>query len=247
MTVRCAYLTAVHGRHAVVRMAAAHLVRLGLALAGRGIELRPLFVLSPGDVPALADELASVGVAWMAAANLPVSVKFQAGLAAVRPLLGPVAAVMLAGSDDFISGDYAASAIGQAVTGGRCVQPTRLHIYDLPRRQLWRVGEDRGFGAGRVFPAAVLDRVNWTVWPFAVNSGLDGKSRLWLRRCGCGFADAISLAPIVDVKGFGNVHEIDELRRRLELLPVIGGDDVLAACGLSCIDGLSRAAVVTEG
>ena len=112
---------------------------------------------------------------YVEAQNDPLSNKLSAGLARCREL-NPSHGLLAMGSDDLVTGPWV----------DRCMKATtRLGLLDmyLLRRKTWeglhwpgyvgvRAGES--VGAHRFFPRALLDQLNWELWPPGLNCNLDG-------------------------------------------------------------------------
>lgn len=221
--IEIAYMTTIHGRHEVALPLLGHLAALRDMLSGE-IALRPYAVISPGDISGVITALDRHGMDFLVAQNKPVSKKHQAGLSAIRELFPKADAFMYAGSDDFLSAAWIRHAAArlaadpaagfgpdcawfiEAATGSMAFMDTPMSIPHAGRIP---------YGAGRTLGRRLLDRLDWELWPFERNSGLDTHSSMHMERCGI-HLDTIALRDIPDaalvcIKTGGNIHSWQEL------------------------------------
>lgn len=247
--IHLAYITAVHGRHEVVR----HALRHAAALRDSVKEVCRLSLpaaISPCD-EALIPDLEAAGFTWIMAANEPVSAKHQAALNAARSNWPDLDAVMQAGSDDFISEGYvrfAARRVSRHMpsfgVGGFYMldaETGRLAWWDKPLYLPTLMPTP--YGIGRVFMRGLLDSVDWQVWPFQRNAGLDAAAARHLE--GRGFHLTVidpsaidgGAAVLIDVKTAENIHPFSEFTaganaRRLKYIPSARADELCRLAGL---------------
>jgi len=212
-------LTCIHGRHDVASLMLKHHTELAAGLREScGWDFQLAAVMSPDDAAAMSPVCEVLGVRWWTHQNEPVSVKWQAGLAFVRESFPAADAVMIIGSDDFMSVAYmtqCASAIAYRHSLG--FGPDRCWMLSAAtgRLGLWRRPVDRGIhgipcGAGRTFSRELLDCVNWRLWRGNKNTGLDTLCSNRLRKLGYSL-DLMAMTDrgpraVIDVKTADNIH-----------------------------------------
>jgi len=175
-------------------------------------------VAPPGSIfVAVASRPADVALAleegWHVAEheNRPLSSKWQAGLDMLRG--SDVGSVTILGSDDVLSLTAVDRLLAAVLSGAHVVgvsgcwvwRPADERIVLWPGYRGARQGEP--IGTGRTFSRAILDDLDWKLWPDAADSGLDQMA--WERLAGAGGAlnreGGVVLfqphdAPILDVK-----------------------------------------------
>ena len=246
-TMRIALLTCIHGRHAVSEMMLRHHAEAaGRLRESTGCEFQIAAVLSPEDQSVMGPICDALGVRWKTYRNKPVSAKWQVGVGFVREVYADVSAVMIAGSDDFLSGAYMAFTAGLVRDGWSLgFGPDRCWMLDSAtgRLGLWRRPYDPGIpgitaGAGRVFTRELLDRVGWRLWTRDQNRALDTLCSKRLRALGYRL-DAVGMTDrgdraVIDVKTAENIHRWDAI----PYVEVLGPE--AAACHIGNL-GLNRA------
>ena len=242
-----AILTAIHGRHAIAERMVRRLSALRSAVES---ELKvSIFAVVSEEEPVL-DFLADCGVVVVRAANKPVSRKWQVGLAGVQATQDAPDAVMILGSDDFLSEEYLRHCGALAASG--VVQawgPDRVWVFDSidKRMGVWIgpvhmvEGRSTPAGAGRLFTRPLLDLVGWTLWPFDKNSGLDiGCARHLDENYGVVIKmiemQQVPGAVVLDWKDAENIHCFSQFRFQWpEMLPLDEMNAALVAVGLDSV------------
>lgn len=208
---RLGILTALWRRPRVAEAVLRHLADLAVP----GVALTRFAVRSPED-PDPAPEVP--GVAYVDHPNAPLSDKWNAGM---ESLAGRVDAVMVIGSDDFVSAAYVRRAVEAVLDGASLVRSEDVVFYDAATGRAARARMPR-MGAGRVLSRSLLDLLDWRPWPDGLSLRLDGgmdrriKRRLTSapadrRRCrqvlisaeGEGEPGAPRVPPLLDVKTLG--------------------------------------------
>ena len=163
-----AVLIAIWKRPAVTAVVMRHYQRMAAAR-------KDLHLVAVGSEGQLSMDLAmSNGWDYVEAPNAPLSDKLAVGLARCREL-APSAGLLAMGSDDLVTETWVE----------RCARATTMQglrdMY-LISCQTWeglhwlgytgaRAGES--VGAHRFFPRAVLDQLDWNLWPLGLTRGLD--------------------------------------------------------------------------
>lgn len=111
------------------------------------------------------------GWIYAEAPNRPLSNKWNAGLNIMKR--HAVDAVMIVGSDDYVSRPYIDRAMEEIATGADLVHFDTLHALDADTGRLVRL-QPRRMGAGRVISRRLLVRAEWRLWPSGLNRLLDG-------------------------------------------------------------------------
>lgn len=214
-------LTAIHGRHDLAEAWAAHYAHMAAELRAEEVcELSRVAVLSPEDAP-LGPVLDRYGVCWRTYENNPVAVKWQVGAMFARELCRATIGLMIFGSDDFASLAYVRAVAYQLIHArqGRimgiryALGPDRCYFLDAASGRLGRVGprHETQIGAGRAFPIAELDALEWILWPSIADRALDTRCAEWLALRGVAILpihlDRVPGAAIVDVKDGRNIHD----------------------------------------
>jgi hypothetical protein len=220
---RLAILTAIHGRHGLARLWLGHYAAIRAACPLDEVVL--FAVVSPEDREPLAAALAAAGCRWVTCRNSPVAYKWQAGIEFIRAVWPAVAAVSVYGSDDLASIGYIRLCLSRLASGDVAFGPDRIHMVDAPtgRLRVWQGPHDspsgkQPAGAGRCWPAAALDAMNWQLWPGPRDHGLDTLSHAATMNGGVRMEvlplAATPEAVIVDVKSPGrNIHGFDKFVR----------------------------------
>jgi len=207
-------LTALWRRPAIAEAVLRHTVGLDVP----GVEIFVWAVRSPED----ADPAPDVpGVRYVEAPNVPLSDKWNAGMEALRDC--GLDAVMVIGSDDFVSAGYVAAAVEalRRESGQRVAHPPRLV---LPREIVFLDSETGRAcaarpvrpGAGRVLPRASLDALGWRPWPDGLDRRLDGGMDRRLAACGVTGPEVVlppDAGPVVDVKGPESMWPLDAMAK----------------------------------
>jgi len=134
-----------------------------------GVELACVASVSPGD-----SEAPESAPGWhlVEAPNSPLAAKF---VRAIRSLRGQVDAVMVLGSDNFVSAAYIEEACQMVRQGAGWVQPSALYVYEADTGECAYVVADK-VGPGRVLSSRALDCCAWAPYPDAddyVNGNMD--------------------------------------------------------------------------
>ena len=243
---RIALLTCIHGRHAVSELMLRHHAEAASRLReSTGCEFQLAAVLSPEDEVVMGPICDALGVRWKTHRNKPISVKWQVGLEFVKQTCADASAVMVAGSDDFLSDAYMVSSANLVKEGWSLgFGPDRCWMLDSAtgRLGLWRRPYDPGIpgitaGAGRVFTRELLERVSWRLWTRDKNRGLDTLCSKRLRALGYQL-DSLGLTDhgdraVINVKTGENIHSWETI----PYIEVLGPE--AAACHLGNL-GLNR-------
>ncbi len=176
---------------------------------------------SPKDSPADHDLVLNAmnqGTMWTfdGYRNAPLADKW---LGAINELkFHDLDAVMIAGSDDFITPDYVEHCKKLVQDGAHMIVPRHIHYYDARTARMMRVRHKRP-GAGRVLSASLLERMNWQPWRKG-DRNIDGSMDARLRETIGDEADRIytyidePLGAILDVKTGVNMWDYDYLRKK---------------------------------
>lgn len=124
--------------------------------------------------------------------NQPLGAKWNAGLDETHHVVGGIDAVMILGSDDFVSPEWVTKATRAIEAGMLMAGLTDFYALRLINGRLYHVnpypeGSPRHgetIGSGRIFSAELLDAVSWKLWPEGQSAGLDyaAMQRLHLAR-----------------------------------------------------------------
>ncbi|MDB4726341.1 hypothetical protein OAF54_02800 [bacterium] len=116
---------------------------------------------------------------WWGRENSPLSNKWQSGIDYIRALQSydghksDIDAVMIMGSDDFVSPQYIEACKGLIASGVDYIYMDGAYFYDtVSGRMMWAHAEK--LGLGRCISARLLDRMDWQLWPAGMENGLDG-------------------------------------------------------------------------
>ena len=237
-------LVAVHGRHDVAKRMLRHSLGLGQRLAPV-CWFRPLVIMSSQDVAEMGSFCDERGILWMETANLPLSNKWQRGVTLLSQSHRCLDALMLAGSDDFLSYEYVNWVIRLVASGQTyACGPDWVYLYNAKTGQMARYegptlvpdGSVAPVGAGRVFSHALLCRTGWRLWPVEANSSLDGMCTLWLSNLGYSFnvlrIDAKPGASVVDIKDGNNIHNWERFTKDALIYSPENADGLLKQWGL---------------
>jgi hypothetical protein len=180
--------------------------------APAGWTVKVLAVVSPEDAMEVGPAFDRMGAAWTVCDNHPVSLKWQSGLSAIESIFPESVAVMILGSDDFASPDYV-KAVTDILDGGETEPFGQGHVWMLCA-ETGEIGffemqdKRRTIGAGRVFPHAALEALDWTLWTEAIDMGLDNSSGARCENKGHPIKPMTLPGAVVDVKDTsqGNMH-----------------------------------------
>jgi hypothetical protein len=113
------------------------------------------------------------GYEYLEVANNPVSEKFNAALSMAKGFDG----VVVIGSDDFLSDDAFDIYYVQDISKPMIVGSSKINFYSTQYKELRELSHVNSItetiGAGRLYTKAMLERVNWRLWPRNQNNGLD--------------------------------------------------------------------------
>lgn len=177
------------------------------ALRVPGVELRPIAVYSPEDPQPVTDVR---GITYVHAPNQPITNKWNAGAKAAR-LFDPDA-LMIFGSDDFLSQEWIDEAVHCVCAGADYVMPRVLHYYDAETGSAIRCDCIGKVGGGRTLSRALLDRLDWEPWQNGRYKNADGAMD---RRIPCQPIRPDTPA-LLAVKTHQNEHSFDAMRRGLK-------------------------------
>lgn len=171
--------------------------------------MMPLIVGSEPSARKMAKEY---GLLYLNHENKPLGNKFNTGMIALNKFKPE--AVMVLGSDDFISDSYVIRIREELKKGIDLIGTTDCYFYSLTLKQLgyWkgytgaRTGES--IGLGRTLSRKILNRCQWQPWISRYNKGLDGSMMATILRYRP-IQKKISLANSgifnVDIKGANNI------------------------------------------
>lgn len=189
-------ITALHGRHKLTELFAAHTAQFGL----------PVFAaITEGDT---ANVLTAqrFGFAYREMPNEPVGDKFQSALD--MAMEAGCDAVMILGSDDFVSAEFVEAAVGKLRAGGRYFTPHCAAVHH-PVAGTYLVkftGRSAGTGgAGRVVHRDAVLKADG-LWKAGRQRSLDSESHGRLLAAGfkCEVVNT-GRVPVVDVKSGVNI------------------------------------------
>lgn len=189
-------ITALHGRHELTKLWSEHTAALAI----------PVFAaITEGDAVNVATA-ERYGFAFREMPNDPVGDKFQ--IALDMAMDAGCDAIMVLGSDDFISAEWVALCIAKMQAGIPYIVPDRLAIHAPGggTYMLMTDGRSHGrFGAGRCIARSVIEQVG-ALWVEGRNKGLDSESHARITATGI-FCEAVhaKLIPLVDVKTATNI------------------------------------------
>lgn len=191
------------------------------------IEIYPVVIVSPTDPDGLyPDPIPASFKNWIVKVfpNGQMGRKWNAGF----QLCGDVKmdAVMQMGSDNMITPVYIQEAVKQIQDGADIVGLRQCIFLSWKTGQAGVAVDDilknpYGFGPGRVYSSAVLDRVNWIPYPPAANGRMELRLRNRFIKCGVTEHTAnVSMVPydpsdgvaMIDIKTDGNINEFDAAR-----------------------------------
>ena len=200
-------LTTLWKRHAIARIVLEHYAHLDLS----PVHSVRLAVGSEGDVSRSLAEQA--GWEYLEHDNLPLSDKWNAGMAALRDR---VDAVLIVGSDDIMTANAIRLSLSHIDLGADVVGLKDLYYYDTRNRQAY-YGERHNPGAGMIATSDVLDRVNWQPWDLGLNRYLDKSftNRMQTKAYPCKFKYIQNCreqaADLVDIKTDTNMWSVEQL------------------------------------
>lgn len=149
--------------------------------------------------------------------NRPLSVKWNQGIYLARDL--GVDAVIIIGSDDFLSNSIFQCYIPILQDGFEFISFTDLYIFNSANNLC---GYYKGrTGTGRCISASGLNKIDWTPWPIAKNSGLDFQMEGVVKNAGLKrkilrFRDTEPKLSIVCIKSNVNITSFFSVNRRSE-------------------------------
>jgi hypothetical protein len=200
-------LTTLWKRHAIAQIVLDHYAHLDLSPV-RSVRLA---VGSEGDVSRSLAEQA--GWEYLEHGNLPLSDKWNAGMAALR---NRVDAVLIVGSDDIMTAKAIQLSLSHIDLGADVVGLKDLYYYDTRNKQAY-YGERHNPGAGMIATSNVLDRVNWQPWDLGLNRYLDRSftNRMQTKAYPCKFKYISKCreqaADLVDIKTDTNMWSVEQL------------------------------------
>lgn len=179
---KLAVLVALWHRHDLAKLMLAH--TLAVARECNGFEVEVHAIVSPDEDPESLTLATALGVSCTAAPNQPLGAKWNAGMKTLEVRESPPDAVMILGSDDFVTVEILRAA-ACAIFEEKTDLVGFLDFFFLthgPRAAFWpgyseasgRKGE--AIGTGRTFSRRLLDIIRWAPWPGHLQRGLDGAS-----------------------------------------------------------------------
>ena len=165
---KLAIITALHQRYRLTRLFLDYYQRMDV----EGVDLGLFCACTEGDYDM--QHVATSFPSWKVstAENMPLVPKFAANMPKARQWGAD--AVMILGSDDFVSARYIERAAERVLKHG-FVGNMIVHYIDMGTDQMimqWDMG-GRPIGAGRAIAAPVLDAVDWYPWLDDDTIGLD--------------------------------------------------------------------------
>jgi len=193
---KIAAISAAHGRHAVNRVWCKHMATLGFD---------SVHVSITTDDYVLAQNCIDFGHGFAMVDNAPLSTKFNTALSIA--MLTDADRIAIIPDDDFISPAWVEVARN---TEHDYIIPHACGVVDLPTKRAYAIvkGVTRGmrFGAGRVVSRKAVERCGGTLWPPAINRGLDTASHQCLLAHGVHLTMVTTKGiPITDVKTKDNL------------------------------------------
>ena len=201
-------LTALWGRHELADIVLEYYRHLDMD----GIEFDLCAVGSEGAASRFLAE--SNGWHYVEAPNEPLSDKWNAGMAYFE---NRVDAVLIIGSDDFITPHTINVLIGAWEAGSDAVNINDLYFYDQAA-DTFHFAPRTNPGAGMLIDSTVLRRLGWAPWPSGIERRLDGHlmNRLHKQGYPCKYrnikgARAKDLV-LIDVKTPENMWSVDDMQ-----------------------------------
>tara|TARA_R100001163_G_C5067308_1_gene206312 strand:+ start:3531 stop:4298 length:768 start_codon:yes stop_codon:yes gene_type:complete len=110
--------------------------------------------------------------------NQPLGAKWQYGLRYISNLYADVKAVIINGSDDFLSPSYVEKAYSYIKQGADLAGKMDWFIYDSKLDNAYHIDKRlySVLGAGRIWSRKFLDKVKWEIFPIHKNNQLDSSS-----------------------------------------------------------------------
>jgi len=178
---KLAIITALHGRYELTKL----FLEYYQDLAVEGVELGLFCACTTGEYEMrdIVESYPGWNVSF--SSNLPLTRKFGANLPKAREWGAD--AVMILGSDDFVSADYAQTMVHWVAKSIQFVGNRIVHYIDLGTDQViqqWDMG-GRAIGAGRVLFKELLDELNWYPWLDDETTGLDKSMLMRLNEVSC--------------------------------------------------------------
>jgi len=190
------------------------------ALARAGFTVTPLAVGSEGKASKAVAE--SAGYNYLEAPNEPLSDKHNAGMAWLEDRKVTWDAVMILGSDNFVSTSYGRHVKTRLERGDQAIRARGIYFYE-PGGELFYARGCRT-GAGTTISRALAGGVRYRFWDDGLDKGLDASiyRRVLQKAAPC---DIVYDLPrrgvaILDVKTDVNVTTWTDVKERFRIAPV---------------------------
>lgn len=212
---RLAIVTAFHGRPEI-----SEVFHLGIRRLQARFDVRLFAAVTEGHVSnAVLCELTDTTYVWHD--NVDLGAKHNAAMALARAWEPD--AVMVLGSDDLVSGDYAMWVLEQVAAGAEYLYPGAITLYSPAMGMALKLEgpiqhHRTFFGAGRVYSRSLMERMDWKPWSeVGQRKGLDNDSHFRVSFLGGDPPAKVledGLPHVLDIKGGGNITDMTLLRGR---------------------------------
>jgi len=173
----------------------------------------PLVVGTEGEFRA---DCGKRGILYVDHENRPLGSKWNKGMQAMKDL--PVTNIMILGSDDFVSDDFIEHSLTFAEDKDFC-GCMDLYMFSANRHRSGWAGffyfayQGWMVGPGRCYSRELMDKLKWSPWGVARNSGLDGSIAKNIKNLGIKIkAGTYRIKDkglfMVDIKTYGNISGI---------------------------------------
>lgn len=220
---RMALVTTLWGRPALSRL----VLEYTAGLRVEGVDLVPVAAWSPEDED-LGDLLSVPGWTCVAVPNMPISDKWNAAAMALERM--DVDAMMILGSDDFVTAHLVRFAADAIEGGAEYMMPKCLYFYSLDERAAFYAPQVGRCGGGRTISTALLERLDYRPWVPGWMRLADGAMDKALELVGKTAPDATLMdadqngAVLLAVKSARNEHSYEKMKRGLRGIDVDARD-----------------------
>jgi len=216
---RLALVTTLWGRPALSRL----VLEYTASLRVRGVQLVPVVAWSPEDED-LGDLLSVPGWTYVSVPNMPISEKWNAAAGVLRDL--DVDAMMIFGSDDFLTPALIRFAARSITSGAEYMMPKCLYFYSLEKKTAFYAPLVGRCGGGRTLSRSLLERLEYSPWEPGWKKFSDGAMDKALQRVGKMVPDALLMdadqtgAVLLAVKSARNEHSYENMKLGLHGIDV---------------------------